>query len=352
MAHIKMAALLEDLPTEILTEIFFSCNTVQDVLALSGACRRFRSIYASSRRLPILEQAVDAQFGPLHDLTQFLTHNDSQPVHLVRKVNFTQALLQQMLTAGRVAETWADIYPLKKWKHNFEDRRLLSPDERRRVRRAIYRLWLYTRAFHNSAHPREHRVLRSVVLRRAELLRNWSTVELAEMADVHAILRDVVRSNVCPSNGTIARKFKKRFPNPDNGHQLLFNIHLNYPPPPPSQPLQPSSVAVTNRMRSYSKYAATPSHEPGAEGWGDDIPHYYVVEDMLKLDPAQILWLRDHAPLKEQVQLFVRSVGGEWFDNNGETWSQTLEWVICERGGNVAELHEAVEEGVMGVVVG
>lgn len=103
---------------------------------------------------------------------------------------------------------------------------------------------------------------------------------------------------------------------------------------------------------------------------------------MLKLDPGQILWLREHAPLKEHVKAFLKdvvcgggtsswSVGGEgvrdwgssrgwntqgwagndWFENNGETFGQTLEWVLDERGEDVGEIREAVEMGESGVVV-
>lgn len=92
----------------------------------------------------------------------------------------------------------------------------------------------------------------------------------------------------------------------------------------------------------------TTSHDPGAEGWGDDIPHYYVVEDMLKLNPGQVLWLKENAPLKGQVEMYVKGLG-DWFENNGETWGQTLEWVLRERGEDVEELLEAVRDGAVGV---
>src|ERR1700712_246550 len=84
----------------------------------------------------------------------------------------------------------------------------------------------------------------------------------------------------------------------------------------------------------YSKFTATPYHEPGGEGWGDNTSHYYVVEDVLKLDPEQIIWLKENAPLKGMVETFVKSLG-DWFENNGETWSQTMEWVIRERGEDI-----------------
>lgn len=342
---------LANLPTELLQHVFLSCSSIADVLSLSETCHRFHKIFGASQKLAILQQAAEAQIGPLDEAIQLVTHNDSQAAHLHRKVPFSLALLRQVMAVGRVATRWEEIYPIKKWKHNFEDRRVLTCSERFRVRRAIYRLWLYDKAFHTRTHPRFSRKHRAVVLERAELLHNWSTAELAEMEDVRQIIRDVLQNHVCPSNGTIQRKFRKRFPETDQ--QLMFNIHLNYPPSPPApSQFQQQFYAVhqTSPSNKYcSKYAATAQHELGAEGWGDEIPHYYVVEDMLKLDPGQILWLRDNAPLKGQVETFVRGLG-EWFENNGETLAPTLEWVVKERGGDVEEMREGIEENELGVV--
>ncbi|KAJ9642824.1 hypothetical protein H2199_004345 [Coniosporium tulheliwenetii] len=348
--------LLEDLATEIVAHVFLSCTSISDVLALSSTCKRFRRIYTSSQRLPILQHAAEAQYGPLEDVIQLLTHNASQRAHIIRSVPFSLALLKQIVHTGRIAEKWSDIYPFKKWKHDFEHRRTLTSSERYRLRRALYRLWLYTCAFHNPAHPRSLRMNHLILHERAQLLHNWSTTELAEIADVHLVLREVIRSNVCPSNGTIARKFKKRYPDHD-GSQLLFNIHLNYPPPvsynpfaaPALSSLYHNSPALADRF-SYSKFQATAYHEPGAEGWGDDISQYYVVEDMMKLDPEQILWLKENAPLKGQVEQYVKGLG-DWFENNGDTWGQTLVEVLGERGrcwGGAG----GIADGGMGVAVG
>lgn len=352
--------LFEDLATELVVQVFLSCSTVTDVTSLSSTCKRFRNIYISSQKLPILESAAETQFGPLEDLTQLLTHNASQPAHIARSAPFSLALLKQIVQHGRIAEKWSDMYPFKKWKHNYESRRLLTTKERYRVRRAIYRIWLYSRAFHNRDHPRELRATRLVLLKRAALLHNWSTWDLAEIADVHSVMREVVQSNICPSNGTIARKFKKRYPG--NEYNLLFNIHLNYPPSAPQafNPFTPNPLSTSfNNTNTYtsryaaSKYSLHPSHEVGAEGWGDDIPHYYVVEDYLKLDPAQILYLKENAPLKGMVEGYVRSLCTEydWFSNNGETWVQTLEFVLDERGEDVGEFMGAIESGELGVAV-
>ena len=365
----------EYMATEVVASVFTSCNSIDDVLALSSTCKRFRGIYNGSQKLRFLEHATEAQFGPLEDAVQMVTHNDSQPAHVLRSVGFSHALLRQLVHVGRVADKWCDLYPFKKWRDNYEDRRLLSSEERYRLRRALYRLWLYSRAFHNGQHSREQRMNPLMIHERAELLHNWTTDELAEMADVHAVLRDVVHSNVCPSNGTIARRFSKR--HPDQKHQLQFNIHLNYPPaapavpfggaaPPPHfsayhSPPPPAALLVSHFHHSetllatkfratYARYSFGAGHDPGAEGWGDDIGHYYVVEDMLKLDPEQILWLKENAPLKGMVEGYVRGLG-EWFENNGETWGQTLEWVLRERGEDVGDVYGAIADAEMGIAL-
>lgn len=346
--------LFEDVATELVLHIFQSCTSIPDVLNLASTCHHFRKVFVASQRLPILYRAAEAHFGPLQDAIQLVTHNASQPAHLIRSVPSSLALLQQLLEVGRVAKKWEAIYPLKKWKHNFCDRRLLTSLERHVLRRAIYRLWLYARAFHNARYPRTTRMHRHNVLERAELLHNWSTPELAEMEDVRQVIRDVLQNHICPSNGTIQRKFRKRFP--DSDQQLLFNIHLNYPPPASAfqahfHSTHQVSAAPKFNAAPAARYLASTVHEPGAEGWGDEIPHYYVVEDMLKLDPGQIVWLRENAPLKGMVEGFVGGLGG-WFENNGETFGQTVEWVVRERGEDVVELREGIAEGVEGVVRG
>lgn len=339
---------LDTLPTEIITQIFLSLPDISSTIALSATSYRLHSVYHSSKRLVILSQAADAEFGPLDDIIQLVTHNASQPAHVKRSAPISDALLQQIVKVGRVGKRWEEIYPFKKWKSDFANRRLLTTPERFLVRRAIYRLWLFTKAFHNSTHIRTCRSIPEIVRERAALLHNFSTPELAEMLDVHNVMRDMMINNICPSNGKIRQKFQKRFP--ESNHQLLFNIHLNYPPAP--SVFIPSDLTYHNSCAFGSPKQIQPSrwHEPGAEGWGDDISHYYVIEDMMKLDPEQVLHLRDFCPLKAQVESYVKEVGAEWFGNNGETFCETLGFVVRQRGGEMEELRAMVEDGEMGLV--
>ncbi|KAG5288101.1 F-box domain-containing protein [Histoplasma ohiense] len=371
--------LLGTLATELLLHIFHSCSAVADVLNLSLTCRRLHDVFSASQKLPILANAVEAEFGPLEDIIQLVTQNTSQPTHVSREAPISLALIQQAVEVGRVAKKWEVIYPIKKWKVDFENRRVLDIHECFVLRRAAYRLWLYSRAFHCQLFPRTSRTLPSVVRERAELLHNWPTSELAEIEDFRLVMREVVQSQICPSNETIQRKFKKRFP---ENTPTTTHIHLNYRSltPPPLFPLlnfhaKPaptlssidrnnchfhalptsrdnsinSNNIVTSTVNKYAtKFRSDLYHEPGMEGWGDQIHHYYVVEDMMKLDPSQVIWLRENAPLKEQVESYVRSMG-DWFDNNGETFGQTLEWVMGERGRDYMELHFSIVDGEAGI---
>lgn len=350
------------LPTELLLHIFRSCDTIFDVLNLAAVCRRFRDVFNRSNKLHLLMKVANAEFGPVDDIIQIATHNTSQPAHLFRTAPLTSSLLKQVVQMGRTAQKWETIYPVKKWKVDYENRRSLSDEERFRLRRAIYRLWLYHRAFHRPEYDRFSRSWRGITAERAQLLHNWSTAELAEIEDIRLVIADVVENHICPSNGTIQRKFRKRYP--ESNHQLLFNVHLNYPPQNTLTPYgfhDPhfdtndthfQSTYSTNFANSSAKYRSRFRndifHEPGSEGWGDEIPHYYVVQDMMKLDPGQVLWLRDHCPLKEQVEVFVLSLG-DWFRNNGETFGDTLEWVLQQRGDEMEEFRAAISERDLGV---
>jgi hypothetical protein len=357
---------LQNLPTELLLQVFRSCDSISDVLHLSATSRRLHRVLASSSKIPILMRVANTEFGPLHDIIQIVTQNASQPAHLVREASFSDALLKQVIQVGRVAQKWEAIYPVKKWKTDYANRRLLTSEERFRLRRAVYRLWLYNRAFHVDKFDRFSRRLRNVVVERAQLLHNWTTEELAEIEDVRMVIRDVVQNHICPSNGNIQRKFHKRYP--ENTHPLSFNIHLNYRPTLSttsrffentsnndtffhSHYTPASSLSLSSKHQSSlaSKLRSDPFHDPGMEGWGDEIPHYYIVQDMLKLAPAQILWLREHAPLKEHVEEYVHSLG-DWFRNNGETFADTLVWVMNERGEDVEEIRMAIEERDLGIV--
>ncbi|KAL8790855.1 MAG: hypothetical protein Q9195_006180 [Heterodermia aff. obscurata] len=364
--------LLTDLATELLLHIFNFLPTIPSVLALSSTCRHFRTLI-STHRLPLLYLAAEAQLGPLPDAIRLVTHNSTQPVHISRPPPpQSLALLQRLLVISRTANQIADLYPAQKW-HGTElssSRRSLTSLEARHLRRAVYRLWLYTLAFHNAAHTRRSRQQPPVIRSRALLLRPWPASELAEILDVQSLLRGLLQHHICPSNGTVLRRHRARYPHEQQAPPLIHNGYLKNNSSSLQQQLDFQAKYFHSTPQVSKLLAATrDGHRDGGagaaviDGWGDEIAHYYVLEDMLKLDPGQIMWLYEHvgtgssagpgnASAKERVQAYVNGVGGEWFENNGETFGETVAFVVRERGGEMEDLRADVEDGVEGVVRG
>jgi hypothetical protein len=344
---------LEELPTELLLAIFGSSMSLRDVLSLALTCRRFRDICRGPLKLAIYANAVEAEYGPVDDAVRLVTYNDSQPAYVRRDVPMSLALLKQVVAVGRVARKWQEEYQHEKWYD--EDRRLLTADEAYRIRRAIYRLWLYGKAFHNGRHFHMSRVHGPPVIgERLRLLHDWTNEELFEMSDVFSIMEVVVGTHVCPSDAEVRRKFSQRFPHELQPLAFAGSQNSPFPAPPPALPpvvyqdlfhtthrWTPAAVTHTHNYMPAAQYAH--------EGWGDYFTHPHVVTDMMKLDPAQIIWLREHAPLKRHVQWFVRSLG-DWFFNNGETFTSALQTVLQDRGLDPHECKESVDMAEMGIV--
>ena len=342
--------MLLDLANELLIHIYESCTSIVDVINLSFTCRRLHRLLPTSQRLPVFFLAAEAEFGPTQDIIQLVTFNSNQSAHYIREAPISYPLLRQVVQIGRVAQKWEEVYPSVKWQDNFADRRLLTSNERYRLRRAIYRVWLYDQAFHSRSHPRTARMIRSVVLERAELLHNWSTKHLAEIEDFRDILRAVIQTRICPSNGQVKRKVQAAFPSLDSHGVYSYHGTVSHHVPALYGEHFYTSQHGQRTELSLARLHSAIRNELSFEGWGDEVFHYYVVEDMLKLNPGQILWLQDNAHLKWQVEAFTKALG-EWFDNNGETFGQTLDWVMGERSEDPCQVRRAIAEGHMGVAV-
>ena len=366
-----------NLPNEILLHILQSCRSISDLLALASTCLHFQTIFnTSSHRLPTLFLAAEAQYGPLQDAIRLVTHNESQAAHLPRPAPpQSLALLKQLMDTGRVANNWAELYPSQKWRGaRSASRRMLTEEEKYRLRRACYRFWLYSLAFHTPFYPRTTRVSPPIVRTRAALIRHWHTDQLAEMLDLQAVFRQVLQSTITPSNGTVIRRHKQR--HPDDPFPLVSVTHPGKYANMQAQFQRQTHAGMfhstphTSHLLPFApsdKYTRTQREVHGTtlEGWGDEITHYYVLEDMLKLSPSQLLYLYStvvdatagafHAgqSSKGLVEAFVAGLegGGGWFENNGETLGETVGFVIGERGGDVGEVREALDEGCMGVAL-
>lgn len=187
------------------------------------------------------------------------------------------------------------------------------------------------------------------------------------MLDVQYLLRGLLEYYICPSNGTVLRRHKARYPHEQA--PLVHSVSAKYNSTLQQQlDFQAKHFHSTPQVSKLLVSSRDNNHYGGSgviEGWGDEITHYYVLEDMLKLDPGQIMWLYGHVSgdrildgemvngsAKDTIQAFVNGVGGEWFENNGETFGETVAFVVGERGGEMDEMRASVEDGVEGVVKG
>lgn len=323
---------LSHIPPEIIFAILRNCASVADVLSFTQSCRRFHSMLSSSQSSSILFHAAETEFGPLCDIIQLLTLNNSQPAHYIRDPPRSKSLLQQIIIVGRVARRWEDIYPVYKWDADFADRRSLSLNERYRLRRAIYRHWLYCHAFHTPNYPRTSRRVPPLVFQRAKLLHNWSTEELIEIKDFHTTVRAFIGATIYPSDSTLDAMWivDRGQSHNDSGRQ----------------PLALAARPLFHTLRDGRAVGEEYSYaENGSGGWRDPVTHYYVVEDMLKLDPKALLWLHDH-PWKQQVESYLESLG-EWFHNNGDTFAETLAHVLHRRKPDLAAKFEHTCSGII-----
>jgi hypothetical protein len=341
--------LLTDLPAETILGIYSLCSSVHDVLNLSQTCRRLHALLPPSQKLSVLLSVAEVHAGPIFDVVQLLTVNDMQAAHEIRQPSISYSLLRDIISVSHTAREWQEIYPSKKWDEKYADRRVLTAAEQYSLRRAIYRLGLFSRAFHNCNYPRESRLHPIMIAQRCRLLRAWSTEELAEIEDVRAIMRSVLESSLL-GNDDLHWELEPAFP----------GRHQQQPSAFPLASRSYLNLASTMKNAFHTSYERglvnqrphgrqTSSLSTGMYGWVDDITRFYVLEDLMKLDPEQVLWLRENACPNMQVLDHVAPVGEEWFMNNGETFAQTFEAVMVDRGEDVREIRERIARGELGI---
>lgn len=172
-----------------------------------------------------------------------------------------------------------------------------------------------------------------------------------------------------PSNAVARGRYKERYGGGGGGGddaqqpevllvggEALHSIHLQQQQ---EQQVGAKFPLYTQYIHSTATLAGRWSKAAAAQevyrGWGDEVTHYYLVEDVLKLHPGQILQLFRGAVGEEEpvlrgfkgggeqqrygngvVETFLAGMG-EWFYNNGETMAETIACVLEDRGEEDAE---------------
>lgn len=319
---------LSGLPLELIQKIYHECSDIKSVANLSTTSRKFRAAYNGSQKLLIIENVLERQFGPLHDAVQVVTYNESQPAHTLREPAISMALAQQIAAVGYTAERWEMIYPALRWRIDSEYRRVLRPQEAFRFRRAMYRLWHYTKAFHSSEFLELERGAPRPRSQDSRLtfIRRLHDDEILELTELHDILREMVHNDLCPSNAIIQQRYTQGFPGQP---PLYFGSYETYP---------------GNGSRKIVSKRDLPQDLVN-EAWGTWEMQNSVVGDILKLEPNDLLHFRDNLANRTERMNYL-SLMHESFHQSPSTLRAAIEAVITERDYWIDPFH-GIDGGVV-----
>lgn len=270
-----------DLPTEIIQHIYLDLPTVQCIRSLSLASRRFHAAYShSSQKLLIASRVLETQYGPLHDATQLVTLNSAQAVHHTREPAFSLALAKQIVDKGHIVNTWVLLYPILLWRSNPTSRRTLTSEEAYRLRRALYRFWIYNEACADEARREEFSVHASL---RHLFFAQFPTQELRELEEVLVVKEEMLRWDCCPSDSTIQRHY--------------------------------SAVSPTRDLLDFGKYRKLIHGSRNSvqeilvnESWGDNIAIACHISHLLQMTPEHLLHFRENCNSKKERERYIEEI--------------------------------------------
>jgi len=291
------------LSTEIVQKIY-ECATVKDVLNLSQTSKRNYEAYLG-RQSPILQKAIyNSPYSPFPELVKLCLSDTSDTIRKplgteVRRryeldriirgghhPSITLATIKKMVGYAEVAEKWVEIYPQLRWRYDSNNRRLLHPHERERLRKAIYQVWTYHNLFHNQQYcefapePPQYGVLHLDDLR-LRLARTWSTIDIVRQSEFIDKVIQLLEIEIFPSNTMLQHRYAQVLP-----------------------------------TKTLQKMA-----------WGDDYEHRLLSDTLGKLSPADALYLYQNTATKNERLEYLISKG-KWFMMNSSTLSSTLSRIV------------------------
>ena len=294
---------ITNLSTEILQKIYEYAE-IQDMLHLAQASKKNYRTYLG-RRMFLLENAMHNSYSPLPSLYKLVIANEPdktrKPMGTEMRKNLvlnriiqatpmpklTIEFIKKMAYYGKIAERWTEIYPQLRWRFGSNNRRLLHPHEKERLRGAIYHHWTYTMLFHDRTYvqynpdppppisPSDPRV---------RLLRTYSTLEHIQLSEFLAHVIQLVELDLYPSNFIVQEHYSQRLP-----------------------------------ARALAKIA-----------WGDGMEHRRLVRDIMKLSPADLLHLVDNTTTKPERVDFLYAQGMH-FRDAPSTLNHSIAAVSMER---------------------
>lgn len=341
-----MPSSLQGLPVELLATIFQLCDSGKDMVSLACTCQRLRDVfddYGLLIKIPIFAE----QFGPLDEIIRVVTQPVGRPDQSFEDVQMVPELLNKVTMVVNVAAVWVDNYLHSNGVITRADKQghtTRAAVDKHKMRLAVYRLWRYYRAFHCPPYNGSVIEQSDVVELRCQLLRQWNHDELFDMYQISCFMRTLIQRHVCPDTDAMIERHYVHDPNSQFYKVDHYNFPRLCPETPHPGPLLPADAALATTELYF--LAPPPSFVPRVyksiktaiylsptQTWDrrGSFAYLSLLDDVMKLDFGQILWLGRCAPYREQVRAFLSSLDGDWFEDNEETFVETLRGVLAER---------------------
>ncbi|KAK6583589.1 hypothetical protein PZA11_003319 [Diplocarpon coronariae] len=269
---------LATLSIELIQKIL-DLSELPDLLALARASRTIYRAFLG-RRMHLLAQGLHNSYSPLPALLQLVLANEPdrsrRPIGTEMRIDTLLARIvavgpspklgldhmKKMVAYGKIADRWTELYPRLRWRVGSDNRRLLHPHEKHRLRKAIYHHWTYTTLFHSRTYTQYSPYPPSPASfddPRHRLLRTYSTAEHIQLSEFLAHVEQLVESDLYPSNSIVQDHYSHALP-----------------------------------ARALAKMA-----------WGEGSEYRRLVRDIMKLSPADILHLVENTSTKTERRDFL-----------------------------------------------
>lgn len=216
--------LLQGFSVEILVHIF-GCLDIKYALRLARASKYLRGLYLENE-IYILLPILSRDFSPLDGLlrtpdaspevlTNPLSAWHNRPIKFagviistgdkhghLPELRFQRENLGKVMEVVKAVSQWERAFPRLRFANLVEERRLLRPHEKGRLRRALYVFWRFANSYHGKQDDYDLSLMRyseSVSEVPRNSLRALSTTQLYELRDFWETVYEAVRTKVCPS---------------------------------------------------------------------------------------------------------------------------------------------------------
>ncbi|KAI9744241.1 MAG: hypothetical protein M1818_002393 [Claussenomyces sp. TS43310] len=309
---------MDSLPLELIQKIFKECPDIATVISLARVSKKYYAALHGTQKLSIFNAVINVQFAPLGEAIQLVTYNDSEPAHQQRSPAISMALVKQIVKIGNVANQWVEIYPMLRWRSDTTYRRVLRPHEVLRFRRALYRIWLYGKAFHSPSYLSrdEDPPMSSTKDDRLTFFRRYSDDHIIEISEVHDVFHEMLHNDICPSNAIMMARYAQAAPGQD---PLFFGTYETF---------RLTNGRRAERLLENVSVLDLPRNL-AREAWGSRQAQKSIVLDLLKLTPDELLYLRDLGGKLSRIEYLSQL--DPLFHNSRATLKDALEAVFAER---------------------